>query len=98
MAMASKVGAMLTLSGDLPDHSALLGEDQARYLIALDQVDLDHLDSAAEAAGVPYEVIGQAGGCELAVQGRGGLLFALDLDDLSAAHEGWMPSFMDAPV
>jgi phosphoribosylformylglycinamidine synthase len=98
MAMASKVGAMLTLSGDLPDHAALLGEDQARYLIALDQVNLDHLDSAAEAAGVPYEVIGQAGGCELAVQGRGGLLFALDLDDLSAAHEGWMPSFMDAPV
>ena len=98
MAMASKVGAMLTLSGDLADHAALLGEDQARYLIALDQVNLDHLDSAAEAAGVPYEVIGQAGGCELAVQGRGGLLFALDLDDLSAAHEGWMPRFMDAPV
>jgi len=98
MTMASKVGAMLTLSGDLPDHAALLGEDQARYLIALDPVNLDHLDSAAEAAGVPYEVIGQAGGCELAVQGRGGLLFALDLDDLSAAHEGWMPSFMDAPA
>jgi len=98
MAMASKVGAMLTLSGDLADHAALLGEDQARYLIALDQVNLDHLDSAAEAAGVAYEVMGQAGGCELAVQGRGGLLFALDLDDLSAAHEGWMPRFMDAPV
>lgn len=98
MTMASKVGAMLSLSGDLPDHAALLGEDQARYLIAVDRVNLDHLDSAAEAAGVPYEVIGQAGGCELAVQGRGGLLFALDLDDLSAAHEGWMPRFMDAPV
>lgn len=98
MTMASKVGAMLTLSGNLADHAALLGEDQARYLIALDRADLDHLDSAAEAAGVPYEVIGQAGGCELAVQGRGGLLFALDLDDLSAAHEGWMPAFMDATV
>jgi phosphoribosylformylglycinamidine synthase len=98
MTMASKVGAMLTLSGDLPDHAALLGEDQARYLIAVDRINLDHLDSATEAAGVPYEVIGQAGGCELAVQGRGGLLFALDLDDLSAAHEGWMPSFMDASV
>jgi len=98
MTMASKVGAMLSLSGDLPDHAALLGEDQARYLIALDSVNLDHLDSAAEAAGVPYEVIGQAGGCELAVQGRGGLLFAVDLDDLSAAHEGWMPRCMDAPV
>ena len=98
MTMASKVGAMLTLPGDLPDHAALLGEDQARYLIAVDRINLDHLDSATEAAGVPYEVIGQAGGCELAVQGRGGLLFALDLDDLSAAHEGWMPRFMDAPV
>ena len=55
-------------------------------------------DSAANAAGVPYTVIGQAGGCELAVTGLGGLLFALDLDDLRGAHEGWMPAYMDAPV
>jgi hypothetical protein len=34
----------------------------------------------------------------LAVQGLGGLLFALDLEDLRLAHEGWMPAFMDTPA
>jgi phosphoribosylformylglycinamidine synthase len=98
MAMASNTGMFLTLPGDLPDHAQLLGEDQARYLVALFVSDLDTLDSRALAAGVAYSVIGQAGGCELAVQGLGGLLFALDLEDLRLAHEGWMPAFMDTPA
>jgi phosphoribosylformylglycinamidine synthase len=98
MAMASNTGMFLTLPGDLPDHAQLLGEDQARYLVALFASDLDTLDSRALAAGVAYSVIGQAGGCELAVQGLGGLLFALDLEDLRLAHEGWMPAFMDTPA
>jgi phosphoribosylformylglycinamidine synthase len=98
MAMASNMGVFLTLPGDLPDHAQLLGEDQARYLVALSAGDLDALDSRAAASGVPYGVIGQAGGCELAVNGLGGLLFALDLDDLRAAHEAWMPAYMDTPA
>jgi phosphoribosylformylglycinamidine synthase len=72
----------------------MFGEDQARYLIALTADRLDQLDAAAEAAGVAYEVLGIAGGCELSVAGADGALFALDLDDLRAAHEGWMPAFM----
>ena len=39
-------------------------------------------------------MIGRAGGCELAVRD----LFAIDLDDLRAAHEGWMPAFMETPA
>jgi phosphoribosylformylglycinamidine synthase len=58
--------------------------------------DLDALDTAAATAGVPYTVIGRAGGCELAVEGRAGHLFAIDLEDLKAAHEAWMPAFMNA--
>jgi phosphoribosylformylglycinamidine synthase len=70
------------------------GEDQARYLLALPADQLDRLDAGAQAAGVSYEVLGVAGGCELSVVGEAGPLFALDLDDLRAAHEGWMPAFM----
>ena len=52
---------------------------------------------APTAAGVPYAVIGRAGGCELALQGADGPLCAIDLDDLRTAHEGWMPAFMGEP-
>jgi phosphoribosylformylglycinamidine (FGAM) synthase-like enzyme len=90
MALASKVGAFVDDLPEGPAHAVLFGEDQARYLIALAQDALDVLDEAAADAGVPYHVLGRAGGCEVAVTD----LFAIDLDDLSAAHEGWMPAFM----
>jgi len=47
--------------------------------------------AAAQAAGVPAAVIGQAGGEDLAVDG----LFSLPLSRLRQAHEGWMPEYMD---
>ena len=94
MTLASRVGAHVDLPGSGPPVAMAFGEDQARYLLALTADRLDRLDAAAEAAGVVYEVLGVAGGCELSVAGDAGQLFALDLDDLRAAHEGWMPTFM----
>jgi phosphoribosylformylglycinamidine synthase II len=94
MALASKVGVFMDDLPEGPAHTVLFGEDQARYLIALPQDVLDDLDEAAAHAGVPYHVLGRAGGCEVAVKD----LFAIDLDDLRAAHEGWMPAFMETPV
>ena len=94
MALASKVGVFMDDLPEGPAHAVLFGEDQARYLIALPQDALDELDEAAADAGVSYHVLGRAGGCEVAVTD----LFAIDLDDLRAAHEGWMPTFMETPV
>jgi phosphoribosylformylglycinamidine synthase II len=94
MALASRVGLFID---DLPEGAAqavLLGEDQARYLIALPQEVLDMLDEAAVDAGVRYHVLGRAGGCEVAVKD----LFAIDLEDLRTAHEGWMPAYMETPA
>jgi len=93
MALASRTGVFID---DLPEgaaHAVLFGEDQARYLIALPQHSMDVLDERAADAGAPYHVLGRAGGCEVAVTD----LFAIDLEDLRAANEAWMPSFMDAP-
>jgi phosphoribosylformylglycinamidine synthase len=90
MALASKVGVFVDDLPEGPAHAVLFGEDQARYLIALAQDALDVLDEAAADEGVPYHVLGRSGGCEVAVTD----LFAIDLEDLSAAHEGWMPAFM----
>jgi len=94
MALASGVGAALIVQGDLPDHAVFFGEDQARYLLAMRRDQLDEFDAQADAAGVPYMIVGQAGGDELSLTGRGGLLAAIQLDDLRRAHEAWMPAFM----
>ena len=51
-------------------------------------------DARAAAAGVPYEVIGQAGGDEVSITGAAGLLAAIQLTALRTAHESWMPAYM----
>jgi phosphoribosylformylglycinamidine synthase len=101
MALASGVGIFITaLPPGLEAHAALFGEDQARYLLALPFSDLDVLDEAAEAAGAPYLVIGRAGGCEISLGDCGGVLepFAVDLEEVRAAHEAWLPAYMGAEV
>jgi phosphoribosylformylglycinamidine synthase len=101
MALASGVGIFITeLAPGLEAHAALFGEDQARYLLALPFTDLDVLDEAAEAAGAPYQVIGRAGGCEISLGDCAGLLepFAVDLEELRAVHEAWLPAYMEAEV
>ena len=60
---------------------------------------LDVLDEACGAAKVGYEVVGTSGGCELALFGAGGeLIVSADVEDLTQAHEGWMPAYMAAPT
>src|SRR5690606_38504062 len=59
MALAAGVGVRLSAPAGAP-HGALFGEDQARYLVATAAPDA--LLAAAAAAGVPAQVVGQAGG------------------------------------
>ena len=87
MALASGVGVTLTLPVG-PIHALLFGEDQARYLLGVD--DAEDILAAAATAGVPAMAIGKAGGGALAVKD----LFSLPLAELRAAHEGWMPAYM----
>jgi hypothetical protein len=46
----------------------------------------------AEKAGVPAVVIGHSGGASLVVKG----LVSLPLSDIKAAHEAWLPAYMNA--
>eukprot|EP01037_Dinobryon_pediforme_P011420 gene11420-11508_t len=99
MAMASNMGIALSNPTDVADHAFYFGEDQGRYLIAVSAERLDVLDEACVAAKVPYEVVGTSGGCELALFGaRGELIASADVEDLTKAHEGWMPAYMAAPT
>ena len=94
MALASNVGLALNVQCDVPDHAAFFGEDQGRYLLALSHDQLDVLDAAAEAAGVDYTIVGQAGGDEVSFSGAEGFITAVDLEELRTRHEGWLPGFM----
>ena len=88
MALASGVGVQLALAPSPPPLAQLFGEDQGRYLLAV--ADPGPVLDAARAAGVTAKVIGRAGGADLGVAE----LFDLPLNNLRAAHEGWLPAFM----
>ena len=74
----------------VPSHAFFYGEDQARYLIATGSADEVLADAAK--AGVPAALLGYSGGPSLIVKG----LVSLELSDIKAAHEAWLPGYMSA--
>jgi len=88
MALAGGVGAKITVPPAADAHTWLFGEDQARYLLAVE--DADAVLKTAEAAGVSASVIGDTGEDALTVINQ----TAISLLDLASAHEGWLPDYM----
>ncbi len=87
MALAGGIGAWLR--PPLADALAgLFGEDQARYLLAIQ--DPAGVLERASAAGVPAQLIGETGGSALTVEGRS----SISLGELGDLHEGWMPAWI----
>jgi len=93
IALASDCGVELDASSDAHAHILLLGEDQARYLVAV--ADATEIIAAAQAAGLRASVVGRANGRDFASGGPGGDLFRLPLDHLREMHEGWMPTWIE---
>ncbi|WP_264046338.1 phosphoribosylformylglycinamidine synthase subunit PurL [Methylobacterium flocculans] len=91
MAMAGGRGAALPeVPEGLLAHAYLFGEDQARYLLAVDPETVPDLLYSASAQGIPAGVVGVVGGDGLTLP-RGE---AIAVADLRAAHEGWLPAYM----
>ena len=87
MALAGGVGAVLR--SPLVDAVAgLFGEDQARYLLAVEEPEAV-LERAA-AAGIPALRTGETGGGALTVEGRS----SISLGELRDLHEAWMPAWI----
>ena len=89
MALASQVGLELKNTSDLADHVFAFAEDQARYLIAVDEAAVHLVTAQAAEADVEVSVIGVAGGEALSCAG-----LSLTLERLRNAHEGWLPDYM----
>ena len=89
MAMASGIGAAVSLPDGLDLISALFGEDQGRYLVTARPEDRDEIGIRGEQSGVSTSWIGDTGGDRLTLGPVN-----LAVDRLREAHEGWLPSYM----
>jgi len=89
VALASKIGLSLKNPTDLADHVFGFAEDQARYLIAVDEASAHLVIAQAAEADVPAAVIGVAGGPDLSYTG-----LSLSIEALRKAHEDWLPAYM----
>ena len=90
MAMAGASGAtLLAPPAGTPGHGYWFGEDQARYVLAVQ--DGPALLAAAGAAGIPAAPLGRAGGGDLVLADGSSISVAT----LTAAHEATLPALME---
>jgi phosphoribosylformylglycinamidine synthase len=94
MAIAGDLGAAINAPlGAGPLHAWLFGEDQGRYVIALEADAVEAVRQEAARAEVPAQVIGITGGDRLTVNGA----YAISIGALRESHEAWLPGFMAEP-
>jgi phosphoribosylformylglycinamidine synthase len=90
MALAGGVGVEIRDSDRLMQAEWFFGEDQGRYLLAVEPGRLQDAMDAVLAADVPCEHVGHFGGALVTLAGSG-----VPLAELAAAHAGALPAFAD---
>jgi len=90
LALYNDIGVYIEPRRDIDATAWLWGEDQARYLIAVPPGEAEFIYTTADEADVTAEPVGIVGGCEIAFGDE-----AVDLADLRAGWEGWMPGYME---
>ncbi len=90
MALAGNIGIELApYQGNLPLHAVLFGEDQGRYIVAVDGDGQDILTRASE-SGLPARLLGRTGGDAITMGDES----VFPLARLRELHEGWLPEHM----
>jgi phosphoribosylformylglycinamidine synthase len=90
MAFAADTGFKLDANGNLPTYAWLFGEDQGRYLLAVDEFSVNPVISTAQSLGITATKVGTVGGDRLIADGG----FDISLRDAHMKHENWLPDFM----
>jgi phosphoribosylformylglycinamidine synthase subunit PurL len=95
MAMAGKMGCMVQeMAQDIEQtilaHAFLFGEDQARYVITASEAEAGKILREAAKSNIPASFLGVTSGQTLTLPGE----IPISLEDLSSAHEGWLPNYM----
>jgi len=92
MAFACGLGFTLKHAGEVPLYAWLFGEDQGRYLLAVDNNSLNPIISTARTLNIPAQKVGVVGGDRIIASGA----FDLSLQDTHMQYENWLPAYMDA--
>ena len=90
MAFCSGIGVKLSSPVSGTRHGWLFGEDQARYLLAVEENSVNPVVSTAKAKGIPAVVVGSVGGDRIQATGA----FDASLEKLREANEAWLPKLM----
>jgi len=93
MCIQGQTGASISdLSGDIPFHKWLFGEDQSRFIIAIPEQHSDVLIETAIESGIPTQKLGIVGGINLVIGGKIKILAT----ELKSAHESWFKNYVSA--
>lgn len=92
MALASGIGVEIDFTSGARDLDYFV-EHQGTYLVAVSADKAEAVLTQAKAAGVHASKHGLFGGDAVAYTGQAS--FSVSLSDLRAAHEGWLPNYMD---
>ena len=91
MAFTNNIGVSLAGPPNMTKHHAwLFGEDQARYLLAVDEYSVNPIISTAKDKGMSAQIVGKIGGDRISAAGA----FDVSLAGLREKHEAWLPDFM----
>ena len=90
MAFAGNIGVHLSRAIGCPTHGWLFGEDQARYLVAVEENSVNPVISTAKAKGVSAQIVGKVGGDRIKADGG----FDVTLAGLREKHEAFLPGLM----
>ena len=91
MVIKSHHGISAKLTGKMPAHAELFGEDQARYLISVNADKYAAVEEQAKQAGVKLTNLGKVTGQDLVVEEH----IKLSAKQLENAYESWFPDFME---
>ncbi|MEP7130602.1 MAG: AIR synthase-related protein, partial [Sphingomicrobium sp.] len=103
MALASGIGAKLHLDDPFNELQAAFGENQGRYIVAVERDESGYLGGVGFhlqvlRAGLACWALGQTGGDALVLANPCSAGFQIPLADLRAAHEGFFPKLMGSEL
>ena len=92
MAMSGKIGVSLQTPDIDQPHGYWFGEDQGRYVVAIEADKTDELIEKAKQSGIFLQEIGKTGGDELTLDTK----IRISIKELAQTHESWFPNYMSA--
>ena len=85
---------LFAYEGKLPAHSVWFGEDQGRYVLAVDPARAEEVVERARLLALPARIVGRTGGDAIVLKGEE----PLKLTELAEINEGWLPNYMAGEI